>query len=280
VGVDLYSPFTFAHVTAMKLCIAGKNLIAVQVLAACGQRHDVLCLPNSDDDGRDGWQPSLRRVASQLDVPVVALEDIYPQEELCFLSLEYDRIIRPGRFATDRLFNVHFSLLPKYRGCFTSIWPILHGEQTHGVTLHLIDAGVDTGPIIDQRSFDLAGMTAFDAYMRCQMEGVQLALDWVDALLEGKYRAVAQGPGTTFPRKALDLAWRELDLTQSTEQVLRRFRAFTFPVYQRPTLDGREIDAAEAGEIPGWDMYPTADGMVSVRFCDRERPRLVHGSGS
>jgi methionyl-tRNA formyltransferase len=250
----------------VKLCIAGKNQIAVEVLEACAPGYDLVCLPNPDDQGEDGWQPSLKRAARKLGVPVVEIDDLYPVKDLCFLSLEYSRIVRPERFATDKLFNLHFSLLPHYRGCFTSIWPLLNGEREHGVTLHCIDAGIDTGPVIARRAFSLDGMTAFDVYMACQREGVRLALDWIDRLVEGQFEAHPQGEGTTYPRKALDFGLRELDLTQTTEEILRRFRAFSFPVYQRPTLRGRDVEAAEAGAVSGWSVFDTADGQVSLRF--------------
>ena len=72
-----------------------------------------------------------------------------------FFSLEFDRIIRPNLFKSDKLFNIHFSLLPSYKGMFTSVMPILNGEKSTGVTLHKIDPGIDTGDIIEQIEFEL-----------------------------------------------------------------------------------------------------------------------------
>ena len=66
-----------------------------------------------------------------------------------FFSLEFDTLIRVHRFASRRLFNFHFSKLPKYRGMYTAAHPILNGETDSGVTLHLMDDGIDTGDIID-----------------------------------------------------------------------------------------------------------------------------------
>ena len=47
-------------------------------------------------------------------------------------------------------FNIHGSLLPKYRGRTPHVWAIINGEKKTGVTAHLIDSGCDTGDVIDQ----------------------------------------------------------------------------------------------------------------------------------
>lgn len=250
----------------MKLCIAGKNQIAVDVLTAASQRFDTMCLPNSSDTGADDWQPSLRRVATELGVPIVPLDGLFPLENLCFLSLEFAEIIRPCHFATDRLFNLHFSLLPNYRGCNTSAWPILNGESRHGVTLHWIDEGVDTGPIIDQRSFPLLGLTSYEAYMICQRLGTELALSWLDRLIDGQVPAQPQGSGTTYRRSDLDFGQRSLDLSETAEHLMRKVRAFTFPPYQRPTLHGADVLDASLEARQGYQPHATGDGTIWLRF--------------
>lgn len=58
--------------------------------------------------------------------------------------------------AASLMLNVHGSLLPKYAGARTGNWVIANGEAATGVTVHMIDDGVDTGPILLQRSFPLA----------------------------------------------------------------------------------------------------------------------------
>src|SRR5206468_896465 len=55
--------------------------------------------------------------------------------------------------------NVHGTLLPDYAGARTLNWIIERGEKASGVTVHLVDEGIDTGPILLQKSFPL---TAFD----------------------------------------------------------------------------------------------------------------------
>jgi methionyl-tRNA formyltransferase/RimJ/RimL family protein N-acetyltransferase len=69
----------------------------------------------------------------------------------------YSMIIRDDVLSTTRLggLNIHDALLPRYRGCNPTQWSIIHQEFQTGVTLHEIDSGLDTGPIIDQRKVQI-----------------------------------------------------------------------------------------------------------------------------
>lgn len=73
------------------------------------------------------------------------------RDDLIFISLEFDKIVNPDLFKDARLYNIHFSLLPSYKGMYTSAIPILNGEEMVGVTFHEIDKGIDTGNIIAQK---------------------------------------------------------------------------------------------------------------------------------
>ena len=118
----------------MKVCIAGKNNIAVEIaqhlISNPNFNNDSLIIVcNQTDDGKDGWQRSLLKFANENNIMVKRLADLYEYKRLVFLSLEFDKIIRPERFKSTKLFNIHFSFLPKYRGMYTSIWPILNNEK-------------------------------------------------------------------------------------------------------------------------------------------------------
>ena len=105
------------------ICIAGKNRIAVEALEFLYSFNSFalhIC-PSRSDSGDDTWQPSLRNAATKLGVSEIPLDNCYEIQDLLFLSLEFDRIIKPCRFNNALLVNLHFSLLPAYKGCFTSI---------------------------------------------------------------------------------------------------------------------------------------------------------------
>lgn len=74
------------------------------------------------------------------------------QADLIWVN-SYSMILRDDLLATLRLggINIHAALLPRNRGCNPIQWGIINGETEGGVTLHEITAGIDEGPIIDQR---------------------------------------------------------------------------------------------------------------------------------
>ena len=80
---------------------------------------------------------------------------IYINKNLIFISIEYENIINTNKFLSTELFNFHFSLLPKFRGCHTNFYQIYFGEKKSGVTLHKIDNGIDTGAIISKFNIKL-----------------------------------------------------------------------------------------------------------------------------
>lgn len=74
-------------------------------------------------------------------------------------------------------FNLHPGPLPRYAGLNTVSWAIYRGEKTHGVTIHKMAAGIDTGQIVYQSLFDIEDTdTALTLYAKCIKEGVALLL--------------------------------------------------------------------------------------------------------
>ena len=139
-------------------CIAGKNDCAINFVKFLSSRiikKNILILPNESDNGIDKWQPSLKKFAQKEKYKITSLKKIYKMKNLIFISIEFEKIININKFTSKELFNFHFSLLPKYRGCHTNFFQIFNGEKFSGVTLHKIDAGIDTGSIIDNIKFQL-----------------------------------------------------------------------------------------------------------------------------
>ena len=104
------------------------------------------------------------------------LENNIIEKEALGLSIFYDKIFKPNVINKFfRLYNIHNSPLPKYRGVNPINWALKNGEDTHGVTLHLIDEGIDTGPIGDQLLFEIhQDMEVIDVYHKCIESGKQL----------------------------------------------------------------------------------------------------------
>ena len=155
----------------MYICIAGKNSCAINalkiVLKSKIKKKEILVLPNRSDNGKDSWQPSLKKFAKKKNVKIININNLYKLNDLFFFSIEYERIINVKKFRSKNFFNFHFSLLPKYRGCHTNFLQINNGEKFSGVTLHKIDAGIDSGDIIDKIKFKIkVNDTAEENYLR------------------------------------------------------------------------------------------------------------------
>jgi methionyl-tRNA formyltransferase len=232
------------------ICIAGKNQVAVDALnfsANATHNHELCVLPNRTDRGIDDWQPSLKARATGLGIPVVELDELYSIADLHLFSLEYDRILRPERFTDATLINCHFSLLPKYKGVYTAAWPIINGETETGVTLHLIDRGIDTGPIIDQKRFSIEpNDTARCIYFRCMQHATELLLSRFQSLLANNFDAIEQpaNESTYYSRTSIDYSNLTIDLNQTAFVIHNQIRAFTFKEFQLPIVNNVPIQSS------------------------------------
>jgi methionyl-tRNA formyltransferase len=213
-----------------------------------GWQDRLLVCPNRTDDGISRWQPSLIRFARELGIEVVTLNTAQEMDNLIFLSLEFDQIVRPAAFKSDQLYNIHFSALPAYKGMYTSALPILYGAHLSGVTLHEIDPGIDTGPIIDQTVFDLPETwTARDLYFTYMENGLDLFCQKFDRLVAEKPPLAREQPAvgsTYFSKSAVNYGRVTINLHDTANGVARQLRAFSFREYQTPKVEGMEIGAS------------------------------------
>lgn len=234
----------------MKICIAGKNNIAVSILEYIiyelkYPKEKIFVIPNKDDKGVDNWQRSLLKFSKENNIKVVNLEEIYDIKDLIFLSLEFDRIINPFKFKSKKLFNVHFSLLPKYKGVYTSVWPILNNEKYTGVTLHYIDHGIDTGSIIAQKKIKIGFFdTSRDLYFKYIKYGIEIVKENLPKILKSEHLPGKQQTfinSSYYSRSSIDFSNIKIDLNKTAVEVHNQIRAFNFREYQQPVVFGHKI---------------------------------------
>lgn len=220
------------------ICIAGKNDIAVNVLLHCINTYsdiNIVVVCNRNDSGKNGWQRSLLWHAKRYNVRVLKLDEVYGIEDLIFMSLEFDRIIRPERFSSTKLYNIHFSLLPMYKGCHTSVLPILHGKDKTGVTFHRIDNGIDTGAIIDQKEVKIDSLdTSYDLYKKLIITGTELVIKNISDVINGIERSSEQKVwgSTYYSISEIDYGHISLEVNATAFQIQNQIRAFGFRPYQ------------------------------------------------
>ncbi len=230
------------------LCIAGKNNIAVNALKFLIEdlkidKNQICVIPNNNDTGVDSWQKSFKRYALENNISLIKLEDSYNCD--IFISLEFDKIIKPSLFQSTRLYNMHFSALPAYRGMYTSCLPLLHGMKQTGVTLHYIDEGIDTGDIIAQDLFLIDindnARSLYDKYLYHGLmlfKKTFLYLFSLKKILAKKQRCLG---ASYFNKKSIDYRNITIDIKKSSYEIYNQLRAYIFPEYQLPTINNKQI---------------------------------------
>ena len=169
----------------------GTPSAAVPTLRRCVEAgHEVAAVWTQPDRpagrGKHLKAPPVKEYALSRGIPVHQPEKIKNAEALeLFRSHEaevavvvaYGRILPAGFLSAPRrgCVNVHFSLLPKYRGAAPVNWAIVRGESVTGVTTMLIDEGLDTGDILLQRAAEIGeGETAPQLLERLSALGAEL----------------------------------------------------------------------------------------------------------
>ena len=236
-----------------RLVICGKNAIACKateytfdVITINGLDLRLGTIPVAGDNGVDTWQPSLRKVSNQLGLPIYpSLSSASLTQDDIVVSLEYDKVIRPTDLNHARAFNIHFSNLPKYRGCLTSVWPIRNGEKQAGATLHELTPGIDDGPIVDQVLFDIPEfMTSFDLYRSYSAYGYELYKRNLGKIVSGDYVARTQDPSLASYYKRSSVNFAELELPpfdQPAAQLRAYVQSLVFEPYQLPVFHGKRV---------------------------------------
>jgi UDP-4-amino-4-deoxy-L-arabinose formyltransferase/UDP-glucuronic acid dehydrogenase (UDP-4-keto-hexauronic acid decarboxylating) len=216
------------------------GVLALKELLEAGDEIEmVYCHEPSDDEVV--WYRSVKRFCQQHDLDWRAPDSIGEREIQEVQQIEpdvvlscYTRHILPEPIleaAEIGAFNVHPSLLPKYRGCFSAPWAIIKGETKTGVTIHEMEPSIDTGDIVAQRDVPIyRDDTGFKLYRRLQDEAIKLLQSMLDDFREADYEAREQDPkqGNYYPRQ---LPFEGVvDWSQSARQIFDFVRAIAFRV--------------------------------------------------
>lgn len=135
-----------------------------------------------------------------------------------------------------RIINMHLGLSPHYRGSGTNFWPLVNREPEYvGATIHYLDAGIDTGPIIAHaRPAIAAGDGPHDLGNKAIVAGAKLLADAADAHVQRRTSAVAQrGGGRLYQRKDFN-----------ADAVRRLYRNFETGMIEEYLADRQRRDAA------------------------------------
>ncbi|MCX8023358.1 MAG: formyltransferase [Syntrophorhabdaceae bacterium] len=166
---------------------------------------------HEDDPGEKIWFRKPEEVARRHGIPVYTPTDLKDERwariiasySPDFIFSFYYRYMIPKEILTiPRIgaFNLHGSLLPKYRGRAPINWVIIHGEKKTGVTLHYMVEKPDAGDIVAQREVEITFEdTAYTLFMKMAEAARLLMRDTMPRLMEGTFERYPQvGPSSYF----------------------------------------------------------------------------------
>jgi methionyl-tRNA formyltransferase len=258
-------------------------LPSLQKLATAGA-HLPLVVTQPDraqGRGRKLAPPPIKVLAEKLGLPVIQPERIRAQETVelicsqgaeCLVVVAYGQLLPQVLLERHPLgaINVHASLLPAYRGAAPIHRALLAGEAATGITMMLLDAGMDTGPILRQRKIaideqDICG----SLHDRLAHLGADLLPETLGGWKTGKLVPAPQNSAQASYAPPLHKEEMRLNWRQDARQIVNQIRAFDPAPGARCQYQGKRLKCfaacllawkgpGRAGEIVG----ASSDGLV------------------
>lgn len=256
----------------LRVVFAGTPEFSVPCLEACrASGADVVAVYTQPDRpagrGRKLTPSPVKQAALAAGIPVEQPESLKSEEARATLAayapdlmvvVAYGLILPRKVLAVPRLgcWNVHASLLPRWRGAAPIQRAILAGDAESGVDLMQMEAGLDTGPVLLERRTPISGDdTGGSLHDRLAALGADVLAEGLSRVLAGETLVSRAQPeeGVTYAHK-LDKAEARLDFTRPAIELERQVRAF--------------------------DPWPVAEGEVAGETLRIWAARAMEGSGA
>lgn len=251
-----------------RLVFMGTPPFAVPSLEALAREYEVVAVftqpdrparrgrrltPSAVKEAAVGWGlPVLQPESLRHENVVAQLRDLEPR---VMVVAAYGEILRPQVLAIPPagVINVHPSLLPKYRGASPIEGALLAGEQETGVTIMLMDEGMDTGPILAQRSVaieleDSAGSLG----ERLARLGAELLLDTLAPWLDGRIEARPQDGAQATYTKPVSKEDAVIDWALPAMEIWHRVRAYNPRPGARTWWEGDQLNVLRGRPLAEW----------------------------
>lgn len=235
--------------------------------ALIGSAYDVVAVYTQPDReagrGRQLSSTPVKELALARGLEVVqpeTLKDRDVVEHLARFKPDMMVVAAYGRIITSEILalpefgclNVHPSLLPRYRGSSPIASAILQGDAVTGVTIMMMDKGLDTGPILTQRTLPiLAADTTGSLTARLAQAGAQLLLETVPQWLDRKIKPQPQNETGASYTRVINKEDGRIDWTLTALELWRLVRAYDpWPGYYAMWREKR-LKIIEAVALPG-----------------------------
>jgi methionyl-tRNA formyltransferase len=234
------------------------------------------CYTYSDPPDAGPWPPSVRRLCDERGVPTgidfkwgnaAAVQHVRIQRPDLILSFYYRDLLPKEVLAMPPYgaFNMHGSLLPKYRGRAPVNWAVLEGETETGATLHAMVERADAGDIVDAERVPIGpDDTAFEVQQRVVAAAVRILGRQLEALKNGTAPRRRQNYAEGFTRGRRTPEDGAIDWNRTSRQVHDLVRAVTHP-YPGAFTDifgGRTF--VWKTQIPGLSKHDAFPGQIFV----------------
>ena len=226
----------------MKVVVASSSPVAIPLISAlnASSTHQLLGLLTNPDKatGRGmhvvanelaTWAESLglnvQKPENNDEVKKV-IENIKPE---IVITIAYGRIIPLELLEVPKSgwINVHFSLLPRWRGAAPVQWAILTGDKQTGITVFKLDKGMDTGPVYLEQVTPINDNENSDELLkRLSQIGSDLVIKSLELISGGVIPKPQASNGITLAPK-ISKNDGKIDWKQSSDQVVNRFRALS-----------------------------------------------------
>ena len=212
--------------------------------------------------GRRSEPPPVKAAAQRLGLPVLQPDSLRSrpvQGELAALSPDVIVVAAYGKLLPKAVLelppngclNLHPSLLPRHRGPSPVATAILEGDEVTGVSLMLLDEGMDTGPVIAQREYALTGKeTAGELTNTLFALGAELLAECLAPWTQGRLRARPQDDSQATVSRKLERADGLADWTLPAEMLARQCRAYTPWPGLYTQWEGRTLKLLETAPLP------------------------------
>jgi methionyl-tRNA formyltransferase len=226
-----------------KIIFMGSPDIAVPSLRALHEaEHQILAAVTQPDKPQGRGQklaaPPVKVAAQGMGLKVLQPQRIKTSEfiaELRSLNPDFICVVAYGKLLSPELLklprfgcvNLHFSLLPKYRGASCVAHALIHGEEETGVTTMLMDEGLDTGPILMKWSENiLADDTTETLSQRLAILGAQQLVKTLEEMEKGTLEPIPQGEGASYA-PLLKKEMGKVDWSRPAREIYNLYRGLT-----------------------------------------------------
>ena len=203
------------------------------------------------------------------------------------IAISFGMLIKPESLSIPKhgWINLHFSLLPKFRGAAPVQRAILAGEKSSGVTVFALDEGMDTGPIYTTREISIAGMSAGSALESMAKIGSAAVVEAVELISRDLEPSAQIGEPTLAPK--ISNSELQISFARKVEEIDRQIRAFAPKPGAWTTFRGNRVKflAAEihrtftgaAGEVLSSSPLVVAgpDGSLMIHLLQESGKRVM-----